>query len=141
MRVFWFSRLFSKPRIFTYTTLFRSRSYLRYGRNGHCFVGFRGRLVIQTWQNIERYRRKGLSGDLAGGTLLTFCYRGTSMADFHSRAPMLGGSGLGHESSFRLFLCASFGFRGFSRNLESLPTRLSSDLEAIFDTDATVIVS
>src|SRR3954466_4496927 len=42
------------------------RSYLRYGHSGPCFVRFRGRLVIQTCQNVERYRRNGLSGTLQG---------------------------------------------------------------------------
>src|SRR5436305_1476541 len=42
------------------------RSYLRYGRNGPCFVRFRDRLVIQTCQNVEKYRRNGLSGTLQG---------------------------------------------------------------------------
>src|SRR5436190_1880678 len=40
------------------------RSYLRYGRNGPCFVRFRDRLVIQTCQNVEKYRRNGLLGTL-----------------------------------------------------------------------------
>src|SRR4051812_45409880 len=42
------------------------RSYLRYGRNGPCFVRFRDRLVIQTRQNVEKYHRNGLSGTLQG---------------------------------------------------------------------------
>src|SRR5256886_293955 len=62
--------------LFPYTTLFRSsrmnvileplRSYLRYGHNGSCFVGFRGRLTLQTPRNVEGYRRNGLSGTLQG---------------------------------------------------------------------------
>src|SRR3954470_19883628 len=42
------------------------RSYLRYGRNGPCFIRFRGRLVVQTCQNVEKYHRNGLSGTLQG---------------------------------------------------------------------------
>ena len=42
------------------------RSYLRYGHSGPCFVRFRGRLVIQTCQNVEECRRDGLSGTLQG---------------------------------------------------------------------------
>src|SRR2546430_75282 len=43
------------------------RSYLRYGHNGSCFVGFRGRLTLQTPRNVEGYRRNGLSGTQQGG--------------------------------------------------------------------------
>ena len=50
------------------------RSYLRYGRNGPCFVRFRDRLVIQTCQNVEKYRRNGLLGTLQGVP----CSRGSS---------------------------------------------------------------
>src|SRR3954466_7229946 len=42
------------------------RSYLRYGHNGSCFVGFRGRLTLQTPRNIEGYRENGLSGTQQG---------------------------------------------------------------------------
>src|SRR5256886_399998 len=62
--------------LFPYTTLFRSsrmnvilellRSYLRYGHNGSCFVGFRGRLTLQTPRNVEGYRENGLSGTQQG---------------------------------------------------------------------------
>src|SRR5436190_1254940 len=51
------------------------------------------------------------------------CLRGLAMAEPHSRAPQLGGSGLGHASSFRLFVCVSFGIRGFSRSTEVGSTR------------------
>src|SRR3954466_14935964 len=42
------------------------RSYLRYGRNGPCFIRFRDRLVVQTCQNVEKYHRNGLSGTQRG---------------------------------------------------------------------------
>src|SRR4051812_41476212 len=42
------------------------RSYLRYEHNGSCFVGFRGRLTLQTPRNVEGYRRNGLSGTQQG---------------------------------------------------------------------------
>src|SRR3954463_10552984 len=42
------------------------RRYLRYGCNGPCFVRFRDRLVIQTCQNVEKYRRNGVLGTLQG---------------------------------------------------------------------------
>src|SRR4051812_8285255 len=69
VRVLWFSGLFSKHRSRINAILEPLRSYLRYGRNGPCFVGFQGRLVIQTWRNVEGYRRKGLTGDPTGGPL------------------------------------------------------------------------
>src|SRR5438270_351034 len=64
--IFWFSGLFSKHRSRINTILEPLRSYLRYGRNGPCFVRFRDRLVTQTCQNVEKYRRDGLSGTLQG---------------------------------------------------------------------------
>src|SRR3954469_2077116 len=67
VRVLRFSGLFSKHRSRIDAILEPLRSYLRYGRNGPYFVRFRCRLVIQTCQNVERYRRNGLSGDPAGG--------------------------------------------------------------------------
>src|SRR5437588_693567 len=67
--VLWFSGLFSKHRSRIDTILEPLRSYLRYGHNGPCFVGFRDRLVIQTWRNVEGYHRKGPSVDPAGGPL------------------------------------------------------------------------
>src|SRR3954465_14714078 len=42
------------------------RSSLRYGRNGPCFVGFRGRLTLQTPRNVEGYRRNVQSGTQDG---------------------------------------------------------------------------
>src|SRR5438270_245188 len=48
------------------------------------------------------------------------CLRGSAMADPHSRAPLLGGSGVGHASSTRPFGRVSFGFWGFSRSTEVL---------------------
>src|SRR3954469_16035764 len=61
VRVLWFSGLFSKHRSRIDAILEPLRSYLRYGHNGPCFVGFQDRLVIQTCQNIGGYRRKGLN--------------------------------------------------------------------------------
>src|SRR4051812_11435640 len=48
--------------------------------------------------------------------------QGSSMADPHGRAPLLGGSGVGQASSVRFFERASFGFRGFSRSTEVVST-------------------
>src|SRR3954470_14299266 len=63
---FWFLELFSMYRSRIDAILQPLRSYLRYGRNGSCFVGFRDRLVIQTCQNVEKYHRNGLSGTQQG---------------------------------------------------------------------------
>src|SRR3954468_12195043 len=60
----WFSGLFSKHRSRINVILEPLRSYLRYGHNGSCFVGFRGRLSLQTPRNVEGCRRNGLSGTL-----------------------------------------------------------------------------
>src|SRR3954463_9226053 len=62
----WFSGLFSKHRGRMNVILEPLRSYLRYGRNGSCFVGFRGRLILQTPRNVEGCRRNGLSGTQKG---------------------------------------------------------------------------
>src|SRR5881628_2890725 len=104
------------------------RSYLRYGHNGPCFVGFRGRLTLQIPRNVEGCRRNGLSGTQNGVPCLSLGLghgmaeplrlQGSAMADPHGRAPLLGGSGVGHSSSVRSFERASFGFRGFSRSTE-----------------------
>src|SRR3954468_18156486 len=42
------------------------RRSLRYGRNGPCFVGFRGRLTLQTPRNVEERRKNELSGTQKG---------------------------------------------------------------------------
>src|SRR5438270_241347 len=68
------------------------------------------------------------------------CLRCSAMGESHSLAPQLGGSGLGHGSSFRLLVCVSFGFRGFSRSTEVRSTRFLNRCGAIFDTDAMVLV-
>src|SRR3954468_15484528 len=65
----WFSGLFSKHRSRMNVILGPLRSSLRYGRNGPCFVGFRGRLTLQTPRNVEGYHQKGLIGDPVGGPL------------------------------------------------------------------------
>src|SRR5947208_798680 len=62
----WFLGLFSKHRSRMNVILEPLRSYLRYGHNGSCFVGFRGRLTLQTPRNVERYRKNGLSGTQQG---------------------------------------------------------------------------
>src|SRR5436190_1957093 len=62
----WFSGLFSKHRSRINAILEPLRSYLRYGHNSSCFVGFRGRLTLQTPRNVRTYRRNGLSGTLQG---------------------------------------------------------------------------
>src|SRR5436189_3175238 len=71
----WFSGLFSKHRSRMNVILEPLRSYLRYGHNGPYFVRYKGRLVIQTCQNVEKYRRNGLSGttNLVVGTLFDHC--------------------------------------------------------------------
>src|SRR3954471_12269422 len=144
-RVLWFSGLFSKHRSRIDVILEPLRRYLRYGRNGPCFVGFKCRLTLQTCRNVGIYHRKGLSGDPAGGPLALWEV-GHPMADLHacgarlwpspnSRAPQLVGSGLGHASSISLFPCVSYGFRGFFRSTEFVSMRLLNRCEAIFDTD------
>src|SRR5436190_166410 len=65
-RILWFLGLFSKHRSRIDVILEPLRSYLRYGHNGPCFVGFRGRLTLKTPQNVEGYRRNGLSGTQNG---------------------------------------------------------------------------
>src|SRR4051812_31457839 len=62
----WSSGLFSKHRSRMKVILEPLRSYLRYGHNGPCFIGFRGRLTLQTPRNVEGYRRNGLSGTQQG---------------------------------------------------------------------------
>src|SRR3954466_8419632 len=61
---------FSKHRSSINAILEPLRSYLRYGHNRSYFVGFRGRLTLQTHRNVEEYRRNELSGDPAGGPLI-----------------------------------------------------------------------
>src|SRR3954463_12343688 len=127
------------------------QSSLRCGRNGPCFVGFRGRLTLQTPRNAEGYRRNALSGTQNGvpcpllglghGMAQPLRLQGSAMADPHGRAPLLGGSGVGHSSSVRSFERDLFGFRGFSRSTEVVSRRFSNRCEAIFDTDTTILVS
>src|SRR3954467_7606157 len=62
----WFSGLFSKHPSRMNVILKPLRSYLRYGHNGSCFVGFRGRLTLQTPRNVEGCQRNGLSGTQQG---------------------------------------------------------------------------
>src|SRR3954471_838188 len=62
----WFLGPFSKHRSRIDAILEPLRSYLRYGRNGPCFVRFRDRLVFQTYQNVENYHQNGLSGTQQG---------------------------------------------------------------------------
>src|SRR5438270_351035 len=90
-------------------------------------------------------------GDPAGGPLLRMGLghgmdeplrlRGSAMADPHGRAPLLGGSGVGHAPSIRPFGRTSFCFRGFSRSTEVVSRRFLNRCKAIFDTDTTVLVS
>src|SRR2546430_2061638 len=72
----WFSGLFSKHRSRINVILEPLRSYLRYEHNGSCFVGFRGRLTLQTLRNVEGYRENGLSGPQQGVPCL---YWGSAM--------------------------------------------------------------
>src|SRR5438270_9833 len=58
----WFSGLFSKHRTRMNVILEPLRRSLRYGRNGPCFVGFRGRLTLQTPRHVEGRRTFVLSG-------------------------------------------------------------------------------
>src|SRR5436190_1514344 len=60
----WFSGLFSKHRTRINMILEPLRRSLQYGRNGPCFVGFRGRLTLQTPRNVEERRAIDLSGAL-----------------------------------------------------------------------------
>src|SRR5436189_55738 len=72
----WFSGLFSKHRSRMIVILEPLRSCLRYGHNGPCFVGFRGRLTLQTPRNVEGCRKNGLSGTQEGVPCL---HRGSAM--------------------------------------------------------------
>src|SRR2546430_2546124 len=99
------------------------RSYLRYGRNGPCFIGFRGRLTLQALKNVEGCRENELSGiqngapcpsqGLARWMAEPLRLQGSAMADPHGRAPLLGGSGVGHSSSVRSFERVPLVFRAF----------------------------
>src|SRR3954462_12435849 len=119
----WFSGLFSKHRSRIDFILELLRSYLRYEHNGSCFVGFRGRLTLQTPRNVEGYRRNGLSGTQQGvpcsqlglghGMAEPLRLRGSAMADPHGRAPLLGGSGVGQAASVRPFEPVSLVFGAF----------------------------
>src|SRR4051812_32417559 len=80
-------------------------------------------------------------GELGHGMAKLLRLQGSAMAEPHSRSPQLGGSGLGHASSFRLLVCVSFGFRGFSRRTEVGLPQFLNRCGAIFDTDTTVLVS
>src|SRR5438270_63558 len=62
----WFSGLFSNHRSRINVILEPLRSYLRYEHNGSYFVGFRGRLTLQTLRNVEGCRRNGLLGTQQG---------------------------------------------------------------------------
>src|SRR3954467_11999206 len=62
----WFSGLFSKHRSRMNVILEPLRRSLRYGRNGLCFIGFRGRLTLQTPRNVEERRENELSGTQKG---------------------------------------------------------------------------
>src|SRR2546430_1706748 len=70
---FWFLELFSMYRNRIDAILEPLRSYLRYGRNGLCFVGFSDHLVIQTCQHVEKYHRNGLSRTLQGVPCPNWC--------------------------------------------------------------------
>src|SRR3954462_10861090 len=94
---------------------------------------------------VERGCRGTLQGvpcprELGHGMAELLRLRDSAMAEPHSRAPQLGGSGLGHASSFRLFVCVSFGFRGFSRSTEAGSTRFLNRCGDLFDTDTTVLI-
>src|SRR5438270_446968 len=62
----WFSGLFSKHRSRMIVILEPMLSYLRYEHNDSRFVGFRGRLTLQTPRNVEGCQRNGLSGTQQG---------------------------------------------------------------------------
>src|SRR4051812_4012061 len=119
----WSSGLFSKHRSRMKVILEPLRSYLRYGHNGPCFIGFRGRLTLQTPRNIEGYRRNALWGTQNGvpcssqglghGMAEPLRLQGSAMADPHGRAPLLGGSGVGQASSVRSFERVSLVFGAF----------------------------
>src|SRR5436189_2180983 len=68
-RFLWFLGLFLKCRHRIDAILSPLLRSLRYGRNGSCFVRFDSRLTLQSWENVEKCRRTGRTGDPAGGPL------------------------------------------------------------------------
>src|SRR5438270_843807 len=62
----WFSGLFSKHRSRMNVILEPLRSYLRYGHNGSCFVGFREIVRASCRGKIEGCRENELSGAKEG---------------------------------------------------------------------------
>src|SRR5438046_1667613 len=89
------------------------RSYLRYGHKRSLF-----RKIQRSFGHPNMSKRRELSskravGDPAGGPLPflglghgmaePLRLQGSAMADPHGRAPLLGGSGVGHASSVRSF--------------------------------------
>src|SRR3954467_12834656 len=106
----WFSGLFSKHRSRMDMILGPLRRSLRYGRNGPCFAGFRGRLTLQTPRNVEERRENELSGTQKG---VPCSVRSSAMGWPHGRAPLLGGSGVGQAASVRSFERISLVFGAF----------------------------
>src|SRR2546430_399429 len=99
----------------------------------------------------RRVSRKRAVGDPAGGPLPflglghgmaePLCLRGSAMADPHGRAPLLGGSGVGQASSVCSFYFNDFAFTEIYPLSVHVATPISNCCEALFDTDATVLVS
>src|SRR5437588_270579 len=80
-------------------------------------------------------------GELGHGMAELSRLLGSAMIERATRTARVGRSGVGHASSFRLFVCVSFGFRGFSQSTEIGSTRFLNLCGAIFDTDITVLFS
>src|SRR2546430_509653 len=85
-------------------------------------------------------RRFPAPGELGHGMAELSHLRGSAMAEPHSRAPQLGGSGLGHAWSVRHLVSVSLAFGGFSLSTEVGSTQFLNRCGAIFDTDTTVLV-
>src|SRR5438270_455746 len=116
----WFSGLFSKHRSPMKVILEPMRSYLRYEHNGSCFVGFRGRLTLQTLRNVEESQGNGLSGTQKGvpslhwGSAIQWpspCVcEARPWPTLNGRAPLLGARGSARlcrfVSLFFLFDCS-----------------------------------
>src|SRR5438270_224571 len=84
-----FSGLFSKHRSRMVIILVPLRRSLRYGRNGPCFAGFRGRLTLQTPRNVEERRENELSGTQKG---VPCSVRSSAMGEPRGLASVSGGS-------------------------------------------------
>src|SRR2546430_1947453 len=99
----WVSGLFSKHRIRMNGILEPLRRSLRYGRNGPCFVGFRGRLTLQTPRNVEGCRRNELSGTQKGVPWpSSFAYGARPWPTHMAELPCWGARGSARQRRFAL---------------------------------------